>query len=375
MKQECVDDSACFERLFGRDDVDMVGIPAEVLGQSQPDRRLQRRESVVFSDEEALRQAHECALRGQTVREDEAEVRFLEVIAFRAPRAVVGALVAVGRAVELPAVVADDESRVDDRLSAGEDLLPLTSGSEVRRCHCHGVEVADSEAETVDEPSGAYRRWVDVGGGSDDVGALPALIIGVADACLVAVDHGTDFAQLYGFETLTDIGDGRIAAPRALGRRSGAGASVVGIAACRAEPQFVGLTLVGAEFDRVDSCGQRPSVERGPGRKIAQCLFGAAFKLDAFVLIGLRLLVPPTQGNVQLRGVVEERVVRQQLVGFESFDPVAATFVLQPTFRCPLRRHRLAVGIFVLLRGGGLMGGSRLEFVERKVDLGQLVLQ
>ena len=51
MKQEGVDDSACFKRLFGRDDVDMVGIPAEVLGQSQPDRRLQRRESVVFSDE------------------------------------------------------------------------------------------------------------------------------------------------------------------------------------------------------------------------------------------------------------------------------------------------------------------------------------
>src|SRR5699024_11793799 len=83
-----------------------------------------------------------------------------------------------------------------------------------------GVEVADSEAETVDEPSGAHRRRVDVSGRSDDVGALPALIIGVADACLVAVDHGTDFAQLYSFETLTDIGDGRIAAPRALGRRS-----------------------------------------------------------------------------------------------------------------------------------------------------------
>src|SRR5699024_5898577 len=211
----------------------------------------------------------------------------LAVIAFRAPRAVVGALVAGGRAVELPAVVADDESRVDDRLSAGEDLLPLTSGSEVRRCHCHGVEVADSEAETVDEPSGAHRRWVDVGGGSDDVGALPALIIGVADSCLVAVDHGTGFARLSGVGPLTDIGARGITAPRALGRRSGAGASVMGIAACRAEPQFVGLALVGAEFDRVDTRGQRPSVERGPGRKIAQCLFGAAFKLDAFVLVGL----------------------------------------------------------------------------------------
>src|SRR5699024_4681061 len=111
---------------------------------------------------------------------------------------------------------------------------------------------------------------------------------------------------LYSFETLTDIGDGRIAAPRALGRRCGAGAPDVGIAACRTEPQFVGLALVGAEFDRIDSRGQRPSVELRPGRKISQCLFGTTLELDAFVLIGLRLLVPPTQGNIQLRGVVEE---------------------------------------------------------------------
>src|SRR5699024_291006 len=133
VKQEGLDDTACFKRLFSRDDVDMVGIPAEVLRQSQPDRCLQRRQCVDFADEEVLRQTYECALSGQTVGEDEAEVRFFEIIAFGTPRTMVGALIAVGRAVELSAVVADDESRVDDRFTTGEDLLTLSAGSEVRR--------------------------------------------------------------------------------------------------------------------------------------------------------------------------------------------------------------------------------------------------
>src|SRR5699024_9142800 len=100
-----------------------------------------------------LRQTHECALSGQTVGEDEAEVRFFEIVAFGAPRTMVGALIAVGRAVELSAMVADDEARVDNRFTTGEDLLALASGSEVRRRHGHRIEIADSETESVDKPS------------------------------------------------------------------------------------------------------------------------------------------------------------------------------------------------------------------------------
>src|SRR5699024_9660032 len=107
-----------------------------------------------------------------------------------------------------------------------------------------------------------HRCRIDVGGGGDGVRPLPALIIGVTDSRFVAVDHGTDFAQLYSGETLTDIGDGCVAAPRALGRWRGAGTPVVGVAACRTEPQLIGLLLIGAEFDCVNARGQRSSVER-----------------------------------------------------------------------------------------------------------------
>src|SRR5699024_11662923 len=116
----------------------------------------------------------ERTLRGQPVGEDEAEVRFLEVVAFGTPRSVVAALIAVGRTVELPAVATDDEAGVDDRLASRQDLLPLATRAEVRRRHGHRFEIADSEAEGGDEPARAHRRRIDDGGGDDGERSLPA---------------------------------------------------------------------------------------------------------------------------------------------------------------------------------------------------------
>src|SRR5699024_11969632 len=128
------------------------------------------------------------------------------------------------------------------------------------------------------------------------------------------IDHGTDLAQLHGFEPLADIGDRGVSAPGALRRRSGAGAPVVRVTADGAEPQVIGLTLIGTELDGIDAGGQRPSVERRARREVAQCLFSPAFASDAFVLAVLGLLVTPPPRPVAQRCYLVVGETRHQLV-------------------------------------------------------------
>ena len=362
------------QRVLDEGDVEVVGRAAVVLAQPEQDGGGEAGHGEhVVAERDALRQGEHDALGGELAGEQHGAGVLLVAVAVLAPGPVLVALVGQPGAVEVAAGLADPEPGPGEPVAGDGDLAGgVAAGAEVVPAHVHALEVRHPQ------PAGGVPAVldglrVDVGGGDDGEPGADALVVGVVDAGLVAPHERGDAGELDGLEPLADVVDAGLPAAGAGG---GGVVAVVAVAAVGAEPHGADGGAVVAHLDGVDVDLVAADVERRAGREVAQGVGAGAGVVGGLGVVLAGVGVDPAHGDVELDGVVDQRVVGQQPDPLERGDPEVAVggadLGLQHALLGAGLLERAGVVVAVLLAGleVGQFGDELVEAVLEVLLLG-----
>ena len=300
------------------------------------------------------------------------------VAAVPAPGTVLASVGNPGARVELAAGLAQAEVPGGDGGARDPvDALTGQGSAGVEPAQIHGAIAGQPEPGVLHAPLAHRARGVEVGHRQDlEMGADP-VVAGVPDSGVVPGDVGEDPGQAQDPPGAPDVGDGGVAAPRALRRRRGhphLGAPDVGVSAGpAAEPPLRLLAQVGG-VDALDAHLQAAGVEGGAGGELAQGVNGGPLDVVGLGAELAAVWVLPGHSGGQAHRVVDERVVGQDPVALQGRDPVLPVQLEDPRLGCLPGALGGALGSLVLLGGVGALGGG-CELGQGLADLALLVAQ